>query len=142
MRVERVLWTGAVVCAVLLLFAPFTPRTTWTQGSGAAVRHSAGWDWVAALLAIMAIVGLSVGMRSRPRVLMAVSGAAIAAAFAGSAAASIGHWVSLTMGALDRAGWSLQPAPYVGLFAVIAGIGAICSLIRLRTWLRPGEPPA
>src|SRR5918995_1183379 len=55
MMVERVLWRIAVGCAALLLFAPMTPRTSWTylpqseSGPGGGMTHSAGWDWIAPL---------------------------------------------------------------------------------------------
>jgi hypothetical protein len=84
MRAERVLCTSAVVCTVVLLAAPFTPRTTWSQASAASIRPSAAWDWAAALLAIVTIAGLFVGLKARPRVPAAVFGAAIAAVAIGA----------------------------------------------------------
>ena len=43
MSIEKILWRIAMACAIMLLLAPTTPRTSWTYPGGMAT-HSAGWD--------------------------------------------------------------------------------------------------
>ena len=146
MRMERVLRVFALVCAVLLFFAPVSGRTTWisaepreTGGTGS-IRHSAGWDWVAPLCGVVAIVGLAVGAVARPRVAGPVLGAAVATvALAGAAAAAWGHWRDAASGALDLRGFTTHPAPAAPAFALIAALGALCALVLALGWLKPGD---
>jgi hypothetical protein len=139
MRVEKTLWVMAVVCAVLLLFAPFTPRTSWSHRGGG-MRHSAGWDWIAPLAGVVAIASLAVGAHARPRIAGPVFAASFAAiAFGGATIAAAGHWGSIIIGALEIEGWHLYPAPSVSFFAVIASAGTVVTLILLGTWLRQGQ---
>lgn len=127
----------AMASAILLLLAPMTPRTSWSHEYGG-MTHSAGWDWVAPLSGMAAIVALALGGRSRLRPLRSAVGAGIAAlALAISAAASAGHWNDLRTGALDL-DWesTTYPAPMVLPFAIIAAIGTLCSLALLGKQLR------
>jgi putative copper export protein len=144
--VERVLWRLAIGCAALLLFAPMTPRTSWTylpqseSGPGGGMTHSAGWDWIAPLLGIVALVSLIVGRRRRPDVAGAVFSATIASiSFAGAAAAALGHWLDLMSGSLREARWVIYPAPAVGYFAAIAIVGMVAALVLLGSWLHQGD---
>lgn len=135
------LWRIAMACAVLLLFAPATPRTSWIYAGGGGMTHSAGWDWVAPLSGIVAIGALALTGRSCPRGAASVLGNVVAVfAFGVSAAASAGHWYSLATGSLDLE-WesTTYPAPLVLPFAVIAAVGAVCALALLGTRLRPAE---
>ena len=131
-RTEILCWRIAMACAILLLFAPTTPRTSWSHEYGG-MTHSAGSDWVAGLSGMAAIVALAIGGRSPLRALSSATGAGVAAlALAISAAASAGHWYDLRTGALDL-DWesTTYPAPMVLPFAVIAAIGALSSLALL-----------
>jgi hypothetical protein len=147
MKGERVLWAVACGCAVLLLLAPMTPRTSWislpaseVRAAGGGATDSAGWDWFAPALGIVAIVCLLVGRWHRPRVLPSVAGAAgAAAALAVAGAAALGHWLDLRSGSLDIAGWTIYPAPAVAYFAVIAGVGMGAALVLTGSWLHPGD---
>lgn len=150
MTAEKALWRVAIACAILLLFAPMTPRTSWTalgggemRSAGGGATHSAGWDWIAPLAGIVAVASLFAGRGQRPRIAGAVVGAAVAAIFFGSAtAAALGHWLDLMSGSLDMMGWTTYPAPAVVYFAAIAVAGMILSLILLGHWLRPGDTRA
>ena len=64
----------AMASAILLLIAPMTPRTSWTHAYGGGETHSAGWDWVALLSGIAAIVALAIGGRSQSRALRSAVG--------------------------------------------------------------------
>lgn len=139
MRIEKALWFGALICAVLLLFAPLTPRTSWSHRGGW-MGHSAGWDWIAPLSGMVVIVTLVVAACARPRILGAVAAASLAAtAFGGATAAAAGHLGSIIIGALEIEGWRLYPAPSVSFFAIVAAAGTVLTLVLLGTWLRPGE---
>jgi len=139
MMVERVLWRIAVGCAALLLCAPLTPRTSWTGEGGAGNTHSAGWDWIALLLGIVALVSLILGRRQRLR-LAAVFGAMVASvSFAVAGAAALGHWLDLMSGSLNDARWVIHPAPAVGYFAAIAIVGMVATLVLLGSWLHDGN---
>ena len=41
-RTEILWWRIAMACAILLLLAPTTPRTSWTYAQGGGMTHSAG----------------------------------------------------------------------------------------------------
>jgi hypothetical protein len=139
MRTEKTLWQLAAVCAVLLLFAPLTPRTSWSHRGGG-MRHSAGWDWIAPMSGVVALIGLGLGAVARPRVPSAVAAAALtAAAFGAATIAAAGHWGSLAIGAMGIDDWTLYPAPAVFHFAVIASAGTVLTLVLLGVWLRPGD---
>ena len=146
MMVERMLWRIALGCAALLLLAPATPRTSWValprseSGPGGGMTHSAGWDWIAPVLGIVAVVSLIAGSRLRPGVAGAVLGAVVAAiSFAVAAAAALGHWLDLMSGSLDEARWVISPAPAVAYFAAIAFAGMVATLVLLGSWLHRGD---
>lgn len=146
MKVERVLVAVAFGCAVLLLIAPLTPRTSWSAGptsetrGGGGMTHSAGWDWFAPAMGIVAIISLVTGAWSRPRVVPSVvSSAVAAAAFAVAGAAALGHWLDLRSGSLDINGWTIYHAPAVGYAAAIAGTGMMVTLVVTGSWLHPGD---
>jgi hypothetical protein len=104
------------------------------------VRHSAGWDWIALLLGIVAIIALIAGSRLRPGVAGAVLSAVVAAiSFAVAAAAALGHWLDLMSGSLDEARWVISPAPAVAYVAAIAFAGMVATLVLLGSWLHPGD---
>ena len=143
---ERVLWRIAVGCAALLLCAPMTPRTSWTSlpdsevAAGGGMTHSAGWDWIALLLGIIALVSHIVGRRQRPGVAGAVFSTTIASiSLAVAGAAALGHWLDLMSGSLSEARWVIYPAPAVGYFAAIAIVGTVAALVLLGSWLHPGD---
>ena len=145
--VERVLWRIAVGCAALLLCAPMTPRTSWTylpqseSGPGSGMTHSAGWDWGAPLLGIVALVSLIFGRARRPGVAGAVFAALVTSIrLAGAGGAALGHWLDLRSGSLDYAGTVIHPAPAVAYFAAIAIAGMVAALVLLGSWLHPGDP--
>jgi len=138
--IERMLWRIAVACAALLLCAPMTPRTSWTGEGGASNTHSAGWDWIALCLGIVAGGSLIVGRWQRPDVAAAVFSAMVASvSFAVSGAAALGHWLDLMSGSLNDARWVIHPAPAVGYFAAIAIVGMVAALVLLGSWLHPGD---
>jgi hypothetical protein len=129
-----------VVSASLPLSAPMTPRTSWTGEGGASNTHSAGWDWIALLLGIVALVSLILGRWQRPGVGGAVVGATIASSsFAVAGAAALGHWLDLMSGSLDDARWVIHPAPAVAYFAAISIFGMVAALVLLGSWLHPGD---
>jgi hypothetical protein len=136
MKTEKILWGIAMTCAVILLLAPTTPRTSWVYPGGMAT-HSAGWDWLAPISGVVTIGGLMFARSAHPRAFPVVLGSVLAAlAFGISAGASAGHWYSLATGALDLGGSSTTyPAPLVLPFAVIASAGAVCSLALLASRL-------
>jgi hypothetical protein len=138
--VERVLWRIAIGCAALLLCAPMTPRTSWAGDGGAGMTHSAGWDWIAPLLGIVALVSLIVGRRRRPGVAGAGFSAIVASvSFAGASAAALGHWLDLMSGSLAEARWVIYPAPAVACIAAIAMVGMVAALVLLGSWLHYGD---
>jgi hypothetical protein len=146
MRTERVLWQFAVVYAVLLLFAPLTPRTTWSadetlpRGNPSSVRDAAGWDMVAPIAGVVAIVGLVAGYLSRPLVIVPVIGAAIATtAFAVAARAAGTYWLDLLRGAPFMPDFTMYPAPGPPFFAIVATVATGFALVLMVSWLKPGE---
>jgi hypothetical protein len=143
---ERVLWRIAVGCAALLLCAPMTPRTSWTflaqseSGPGGGMTHSAGWDWIAPLLGIVALVSLIVGRRRRLGVVASVLSTMVASiSLAASAAAALGHWLDLRSGSLSVARSVIHPAPAVAYFAAIAIVGTVAALVLLGSWLHQDD---
>jgi hypothetical protein len=104
------------------------------------MTHSAGWDWIAPLLGIVAMVSLIVGRRQRPGFAGAVVSAMVASISLGLAgAAALGHWLDLRAGSLAVARSVMHPAPAVGYFAAIAIIGMVAALLFLRSRLHRGE---
>ena len=143
MGIEHTLRRLAIACALLLLLAPLTPRTSWVGGDGhetrgtSSMRHSAGWDWVMPVCGIAAILGLATGRRARPGGAFRVVGVAVALiAFTGAAVAAGGHWRDAAGGALDMRGFMTRPAPGALPFALVALLGAGCALALAVGWLR------
>jgi len=103
------------------------------------MTHSAGCDWIAPLLGIVALVSLIVGRRQRPGLSGAAFSAVIASiSLAGAAAAALGHWLDLRSGSLDYARSVIHPAPAVAYFAAIAIVGMAAALVLLGSWLHHG----
>lgn len=137
---ERLLWWIGLICAVGLLFAFLTTRTSWIGERGQGMRHSAGWDWVAMFAGMVTLTSLCVGASARDRrVLPGICAAVAAIAFGASGAAALGHWISLRYGELEMAGWTLYPAPDVLRFAVIGFVGMVATLVLLGRWLHPSD---
>jgi hypothetical protein len=140
MTTERILRRFAIACAIVLLFAAATPRTSWIAPDQSGMTHSAGWDWIATLSGMLALAGLGAGAAARPRIALSVFGASIAAAAFGLAMfAAAGHWATLLTGAMAFPGWTLYPAPLVPVFAVVATAGMAATLIVLGVWLQSGR---
>jgi hypothetical protein len=143
MRVERTLWWVAIACAFLLLFAPMTGRTWWGFDRGGAMTHSAGWDWVAPVMGIVAFVNLLIGQWLRPGVIRPSICAVITVfCFGVAAVVALGHWLDLRSGTLDIGGATTHPAPGVGYFGGIGVVGMVASVALLGIWLRKPSPPA
>jgi hypothetical protein len=146
-RAQGLFWKIANACALLLLFAPMTGRTSRTilpasemRAAGGGMTHSAGWDWVAIIAGGVALSALLIGCWLRPGVVRPSVCAALAAVcFAVAAAAALGHWFDLMAGNLDIGGADTHPAPAVAYFAAIATAGAVASLTILAAWFRPGS---
>ncbi len=146
MRTEKVLWSFAIACGVLLLFAPFTPRTTWfydgprPSDNPSTIRDSAGWDMVAPISGVVAIFSLVVGVLSRRRIVIpSFSAAAATIAFAVTALAAGHYWLELARGAGAMAGFVMQRAPGPPYFAIIATIATGFALVLTVSWLEPAE---
>lgn len=147
MRAEIVLWRVAILCAVLLFFAPMTPRTSWSYAGASEMRaegggntHSAGWDWIAPIMGIVALAGLTIGRWPRPGIIRPSVCVAIASLCLGVAtAAALGRWLDLQSGALAYGPWTIHPAPAVAYFAGIAAVGMVASLVPLGRWRQPAE---
>lgn len=145
MRTARVLWRFTVVCAALLIVAPFTPRTTWQATSrgagGSLIIEGVGWQAIAALIGVGALVVLVAGFSAGRRE-SAVAGAAIATfGFVVIAVGMTRHWIDLMngvtsvnpgagWGSYPVPGWELHPAPFIPVFAALAAAGAVlaCAL--------------
>jgi hypothetical protein len=103
------------------------------------MTHSAGWDWIAPLLGIVALVSLIIGRQRRPGVAAAVFSASVASiSLAVTAAAALGHWLDLRSGSLSLPRWVNHPAPAVAYFAAIAVVGMVAALVLLGSWLHQG----
>jgi hypothetical protein len=146
MSLERALWFCAIVCAVLLLFAPFTPRTTWRfdgpqpRGNPSTIRDSAGWDMVAPLSGIVAIASLVLGVLSRRRIVIPSFCAAVATiAFAVTALAAGQYWHELSRGAAAMGQFVTEPAPGPPYFAIIAAVATGVALVLTVRWLAPAD---
>lgn len=149
MRTERILWWLAAGCAVLLLLAPFTPRTTWlptARSAGASrVTEGVGWLAIAALLGATALMALILALQTRRRDPAPAAGAGVAAvAFVVTAVGMGRHWIDLKHGVTSvrmQPGepWALHPAPFVPHFAIVAAVGAVLALALSIRWLRPAS---
>jgi hypothetical protein len=144
-RAETAILRFALVAAVLLVFAPFGSRTTWTDRTGAEIRDAAGWDWIAALAGAAAIAALAGDRLTRLRVPCASFCAAVAAGAFGVATFAAGsYWAAIERGSLqpqmftlDLAVYAVRPAPGPPYFTAIAAIGVACAMLLALRWLRP-----
>jgi hypothetical protein len=145
MRTARVLWRLTMTCAALLVVAPFTPRTTWQATSrgagGSLIIEGVGWQAIAALIGVGALVVLVAGFSAQRRE-SAVAGAVIATfGFVVLAVGMTWHWIDLMngvtsvnpaagWGSFPVPGWDLRPAPFIPVFAALAAAGAVlaCAL--------------
>jgi hypothetical protein len=148
MRAEKVLWWLTMGCAVLLVLAPLTPRTTWLPRSRTGlslITEGVGWQAIAALVGIAAIGALVAGVRAHRRE-SAVTGAAIATF--GFGLITVGmtrHRIDLTNGVTSvnpGSNWELHPAPFIPLFAGLAATGAVCAFALTLLWLQPAATGA
>jgi len=146
MKTEKVLWSFTIACAILLLLAPFTPRTTWIydgprpSDNPSSIRDSAGWDMAAPLSGVVAIAGLVVGVLSRRRIVIPSFCAATATiAFAVTALAAGQYWLELSRGAGTMAQFVMEPAPGPPYFAIIATVATGFALVLTVSWLEPAE---
>jgi hypothetical protein len=123
MRTEKLLWWLAASCAVLLLFAPFTPRTIWLptgrSPGGGQITEGVGWQAISALFEGVALVALVLSFRARQRGPARRVGAAVATiAFVIIAVGMWRHWIDL--------------------IALIAGVGAgFAVVLTMRRGWRP-----
>jgi hypothetical protein len=144
-RAQGLFWKIAIACAVLLLLAPMTGRTSWSfvggesGGGTGGMTHSAGWDLVAPICGLIAIAILLVGVGLRTEGWRAVWCGAIAfLALAAAGLAAWGHWVDLNSGRLWLPNSTLTPAPAVGFFASVGAVGALAALaLTVCWWHRP-----
>jgi hypothetical protein len=147
MRTERVVLRSAIVCGIVLLLAPLTPRTAWVGlaineagGGGGGMRHAASWEWVALLCGLVGVLALVFGRWARPAVVAPAAGAAAAAAaFLIAAVAAGGHWRDAVAGSLDTRGYVTSPAPAAPFFAAVAAFGAALGLVLALGWFRRPE---
>jgi hypothetical protein len=145
-QADRVLWWLAISCTVLLLFGPLGGRTEWVHRDGATITDAAGYDWLAPLAGVVAIIGLGVGRRSRQHAPIAVLGAAVATISLSSMVVVAGtYWLAIERGdlqshgvVLDQSGgYFVRPAagpPFVALIAAVAATFAVILTVR---WLSP-----
>jgi hypothetical protein len=136
MRVEKFLWSIAVICAVLLLTAPLSGRTRWTKYGVTRITDSAGWDWVAPVSGLAAIAGLVAGVLSRPNRIVSALAATTAAITTGVAAFATGsYWIDLMQGAADVGGYELHAPPALPYYAAIAAVAMCLALALAGLWL-------
>lgn len=101
------------------------------------MTHSAGWDWVAPICGLLAIVILLAGGGLRLEGWRAVWFSAMAfLPLLAAGLAAWGHWNDLNAGRLWLLNSTLYPAPAAGFFAVIGLIGAIAALGLTASWWR------
>ena len=149
MRTEKLLWSFTILCAIFLLTAPmFGGRAVWANRGGGTIRDAAGWDWLLPALGVAAIVGLVVGVFTRPRVVVPVLGVAIATVALAMAAYHAGNsWLAIVQNRAQPAGFDFarnepfrvlmlpSPQPYT----IVATVGAGFALVLTISWLRPAE---
>lgn len=144
MAIHTILWGLAMACAAMLVYAPFTPRTTWVTTSrpayGPRIIEGVGWQGVAAVVGIVVMISLVTALFARRRT-SAVFGAALATVgFVIIAVGMTRHWIDLMNGVTSinpGTGWELHPAPRILLFAGIAAVGTVCALALTIHALRP-----
>ena len=151
---EIVLRRVAIGCAIVLVFAMIMPnylaRTSWESGkrnkSTVMVDSAASYVGLVSLYGLVACVSLAIGALRRQKV---ASMFVATAAFA-SAAYVIGNfWLGLSRGIVLLDGrpvstmgypnWTVRLPPMLPLFALAAGVGAVCALALAINWLRQPE---
>jgi hypothetical protein len=146
-RIAIAVWRVAVVCALALLLGPWGGRTEWVRPNGSSIRDAAGYDWIALLAGLAALLALVVGRLYRPAVVGAVASSIMAlVAFAASAYVSASYALAIEQGNLLIGGAFVAPARYAvfpaagpPLFTGIAAVGAIAALATTVLWFRPGR---
>jgi hypothetical protein len=132
------LYRCTVWCAILLLFAAFSPPTIWIASdvnpeSAPQMTEGFSWLWIASALGLVALVALISGEVMRHRLLLArLSFAAAIIAFGIAAAGLTHYWIDLMSGhasVLPGPKWELRPAPFAPVFAVLAALGAGSALL-------------
>jgi hypothetical protein len=144
MRTDCFVYRVVLACAILLLSAPMTPRTSWVGlpanemgGGTGGMRHSAGWEWVALLCGIAALAAVVFGLWARPAPVAPSVGAAVAAvAFLAAGLAAGGHWWDGVSGRLAEWGYVTYPAPAAPFFAIVGLLGAVLALALAADWFR------
>lgn len=148
--IETILRRTAITCAALMLCGMLGDRTTWIKvgGRGQSMTDGAVYNSIASLSSIIALIALTIALKTRPRLVISLFGVLVAtAAFGLSIVVSgLGVWVraqgkiwaySGGMFAEDMGTkWRVYPAdgPYV--FTFLATLGALASLGLSNTWLR------
>lgn len=149
MRTEKILWSFTILCALFLLTAPmFGGRAVWANRGGGTIRDAAGWGWLLPALAVVAIVGLVVGVFTRPRVVVPVLGAAFAtAAFAMAAYHAGSSWLVKAQNRAQPVGFEFgrdepyrvlmlpSPEPYTIVATVATGFAVVLTV----SWLKQAE---
>jgi hypothetical protein len=140
---EDVVRWVALGCAIFLLFGPLGGRTMLVDGK-TTITDSAVYNIVAVLSGIVAIVGLAIADRSRPRAILVALGAAIAISAFGFTAYVAGMFslplfrgeVMVDGGSIITDSLEVHPAygpPFLALAALFgAGSTAVLAIHRLR----------
>lgn len=133
MTIRTILWGLAMACAAMLVYAPFTPRTTWIATSrpvyGPRITEGVGWQGVAAVVGLLIMIALVATLFARQRPSAVFGAALVTVGFVFISGGMFRHAIDLTNGVTSinpGAGWELHPAPRILLFAGIAAAGAIC----------------
>lgn len=146
MRLELALHRIVICCAVMLLFAPLSGRTTWVKGNVTAI-DAAGYNIAAVISGIVALSAIAIAMRMRQNVVvsaLALSMATVAFFFT-LLAAGVDVWArmqgqvwSYAGGSMSRPqrGWTVYPTLGPPIFVVVAPIGILSTIslaiVRLR----------
>lgn len=141
------LWWSTLLCAVYLLTGLILGgRSIWKAVGGTSIRDGVGWDWAMSARGVVAIAGLAVDVRNRPRVVVPLIGAAVATlAFAAATYAAGNSRAALLQGTAIPLRWDsgkvepgelelLHPARPQS-YAVIATVGAGFALVLAVSWL-------
>ena len=145
-QVDKLVWLVALCCAVLLLFAPLSPRDTWVnvgadvRGEAASVSTGRAWAFVVGLAGIVAICSLAIGALTRQKLFLPLLCSAVTAVAFGMAALSC--WYEFS----DRRKWSaslpdymLSATGWADTFVVIAFVGIVGSIGLTIRWLKPAH---
>lgn len=140
---EKLVWLMALGCAVLLLFAPLSPRATWVhaggdlRGDAGSISTGRAWAFVVFAMAIVAICSLAIGAVNRQKRIIPSLCSALAAVAYGIAALSCGAEIS------HRAAWTagfpeyaLSSTGWADAYVVIAFVGVAGSIGLTIQWLK------